>query len=70
VIAGVLGDGTGNFGVAAASWGKRDFRFRITSNRRSWDFEDGAKLEKLGGDYDIRRERTGFQLNFDIRPMT
>jgi TonB-dependent receptor len=65
-----LGDGTDNFGVAAAlSWQQRDFGSDNVETGGDWDFEDGARLAQLEQrDYDIRRERSGLGLNFDYRP--
>ena len=65
-----LGDGTDNFGVAAAlSWQQRDFGSDNVETGGDWDFEDGARLEQFEQrDYDIRRERSGLGLNFDYRP--
>ncbi|MGL4316414.1 MAG: TonB-dependent receptor [Pseudomonas sp.] len=65
-----LGDGVDNFGVAAAmSWQERDFGSDNVETGGDWDFEDGARLEKLEQrDYDITRERSGLGLNFDYRP--
>ncbi|PKM31534.1 MAG: TonB-dependent receptor [Gammaproteobacteria bacterium HGW-Gammaproteobacteria-12] len=65
-----LGDGIDNFGVAAAlSWQKRDFGSDNVETGGAWDFSDGARLEELEQRaYDIRRERTGFGLNFDYKP--
>lgn len=65
-----LGDGIDNFGVAAAlSWQKRDFASDNVETGGAWDFSDGARLEELEQRaYDIRRERTGFGLNFDYKP--
>lgn len=65
-----LGDGTDNFGVAAAlSWQQRDFGSDNVETGGDWDFDDGARLEQLEQrDYDIRRERSGLGLNFDYRP--
>jgi TonB-dependent receptor len=65
-----LGDGTDNFGVAAAlSWQKRDFGSDNVETGGNWDFDDGPRLEKLEQrDYDITRERNGFGLNFDYKP--
>ncbi|WP_068824703.1 TonB-dependent receptor [Pseudomonas sp. BMS12] len=64
-----LGDGTDNFGVAAAlSWQERDFGSDNVETGGKWDFEDGARLEELEQrDYEITRERTGFGLNFDYQ---
>ncbi|MDH1056114.1 TonB-dependent receptor [Aquipseudomonas alcaligenes] len=65
-----LGDGTDNFGVAAAlSWQQRDFGSDNVETGGDWDFEDGARLAQFEQrDYDIRRERSGLGLNFDYRP--
>lgn len=65
-----LGDGTDNFGVAAAfSWQKRKFGSDNVETGGAWDFEDGARLEEVEQrDYEITRERTGFGLNFDYQP--
>ena len=65
-----LGDGIDNFGVAAAlSWQKRDFASDNVETGGAWDFSDGARLKELEQRaYDIRRERTGFGLNFDYKP--
>ncbi|MBB2496778.1 TonB-dependent receptor [Aquipseudomonas ullengensis] len=64
-----LGDGTDNFGVAAAmSWQERDFGSDNAETGGAWDFEDGARLERLEQrDYDITRERSGLGLNFDYQ---
>ena len=64
-----LGDGTDNFGVAAAaSWGKRDFGSDNVETGGDWDFSDGAKLEQFEQrDYEISRERSGLGLNFDYQ---
>ena len=64
-----LGDGTDNFGVAAAlSWQQRDFGSDNVETGGDWDFEDGARLAQLEQrDYDIRRERSGLGLNFDYQ---
>ena len=64
-----VGDGTNNFGVAAAlSWGQRDFGSDNVETGGAWDFSDGAKLEEFEQrDYDITRERTGLGLNFDYQ---
>lgn len=65
-----LGDGTDNFGVAAAlSWQKRKFGSDNVETGGDWDFDDGARLNSLEQrDYDIQRERSGGALNFDYRP--
>ncbi|RRV46765.1 TonB-dependent receptor [Pseudomonas sp. p106] len=65
-----LGDGTDNFGVAAAfSWQKRKFGSDNVETGGNWDFEDGARLEEVEArDYQITRERTGLGLNFDYQP--
>ncbi|MBD9397932.1 TonB-dependent receptor [Pseudomonas sp. PDM11] len=65
-----LGDGTDNFGVAAAfSWQKRKFGSENVETGGAWDFDDGARLEEVEQrDYEIIRERTGFGLNFDYQP--
>ncbi|WP_296276895.1 TonB-dependent receptor [Pseudomonas sp. UBA7530] len=65
-----LGDGTDNFGVAAAfSWQKRKFGSENVETGGAWDFDDGARLEEVEQrDYEITRERTGFGLNFDYQP--
>ncbi|MBD9483675.1 TonB-dependent receptor [Pseudomonas sp. PDM14] len=65
-----LGDGTDNFGVAAAlSWQERDFGSDNVETGGDWDFEDGARLQSLEQrDYAITRERSGFGLNFDYQP--
>ncbi|CAI3804616.1 Vitamin B12 transporter BtuB [Pseudomonas sp. MM221] len=65
-----LGDGTNNFGVAAAfSWQKRKFGSDNVETGGNWDFEDGARLEEVEArDYQITRERTGLGLNFDYQP--
>jgi TonB-dependent receptor len=65
-----LGDGTDNFGVAAAlSWQERDFGSDNVETGGAWDFSNGARLEELEQrDYAITRERTGFGLNFDYQP--
>ena len=65
-----LGDGTDNFGVAAAlSWQERDFGSDNVETGGDWDFEDGARLQSLEQrDYEITRERSGFGLNFDYQP--
>lgn len=65
-----LGDGTDNFGVAAAlSWQERDFGSDNVETGGDWDFEDGARLNSLEQrDYEITRERSGFGLNFDYQP--
>ena len=65
-----LGDGTDNFGVAAAfSWQKRKFGSENVETGGSWDFSDGARLNEVEQrDYEITRERTGFGLNFDYQP--
>ena len=62
-----LGDGTDNFGVAAAfSWQKRKFGSENVETGGNWDFSDGARLNEVEQrDYEITRERTGFGLNFD-----
>lgn len=67
-----LGDGTDNFGIAAAfSWQKRDFGSENVETGGAWDFEDGARLEEAEmRDYKIRRERIGLGLNFDFKPST
>ncbi|MWV11216.1 TonB-dependent receptor [Pseudomonas sp. R-28-1W-6] len=64
-----LGDGTDNFGVAAAlSWQERDFGSDNVETGGAWDFEDGARLEELEQrDYEITRERSGLGLNFDYQ---
>lgn len=64
-----LGDGTDNFGVAAAfSWQKRKFGSENVETGGAWDFDDGAKLEEVEQrDYQITRERTGLGLNFDYQ---
>ena len=65
-----LGDGTDNFGVAAAlSWQDRDFGSDNVETGGAWDFDNGPRLEELEmRDYAITRERTGFGLNFDYKP--
>lgn len=65
-----LGEGTDNFGVAAAfSWQKRKFGSENVETGGAWDFDDGARLEEVEQrDYQITRERTGFGLNFDYQP--
>jgi TonB-dependent receptor len=65
-----LGDGTDNFGVAAAlSWQKRDFGSDNSESGGAWDFDDGARLQEFEQrDYAISRERTGLGLNFDYKP--
>ncbi|XXF09974.1 TonB-dependent receptor [Pseudomonas sp. D2-3] len=65
-----LGDGTDNFGVAAAfSWQKRKFGSENVETGGAWDFDDGARLGEVEQrDYEITRERTGFGLNFDYQP--
>ena len=65
-----LGDGTDNFGVAAAlSWQERDFGSDNVETGGAWDFEDGPRLEEFEQrDYAITRERTGVGLNFDYKP--
>ena len=64
-----LGEGTDNFGVAAAaSWGERDFGSDNVETGGNWDFTDGARLEKLEQrDYAISRERAGLGVNFDYQ---
>lgn len=64
-----LGDGTDNFGVAAAmSWQERDFGSDNVETGGAWDFDDGARLEELEQrDYEITRERSGLGLNFDYQ---
>ncbi|MBX9753220.1 MAG: TonB-dependent receptor plug domain-containing protein, partial [Pseudomonadaceae bacterium] len=64
-----LGEGTDNFGVAAAaSWGERDFGSDNVETGGNWDFADGARLEKLEQrDYAISRERAGLGVNFDYQ---
>lgn len=64
-----LGDGTDNFGVAAAaSWGKRDFGSDNVETGGDWDFSNGAKLSSFEQrDYEISRERSGMGLNFDYQ---
>lgn len=65
-----VGDGTDNFGVAAAlSWQERDFGSDNVETGGAWDFDNGPRLEELEmRDYAITRERTGFGLNFDYKP--
>ncbi len=65
-----LGNGTNNFGVAAAiSWQERDFGSDNVETGGAWDFEEGAKLEEFEmRDYQITRERLGAGLNFDYKP--
>jgi TonB-dependent receptor len=65
-----IGDGTDNFGVAAAlSWQDREFGSDNVETGGAWDFDDGARLEEFEQRrYDITRERTGLGLNFDYRP--
>lgn len=64
-----LGDGTDNFGVAAAfSWQKRKFGSENVETGGAWDFDNGAGLEEVEQrDYQITRERTGLGLNFDYQ---
>ncbi|MBP5143664.1 TonB-dependent receptor, partial [Pseudomonas chlororaphis] len=65
-----LGDGTDNFGVAAAfSWQKRKLGSENVETGGNWDFSDGARLNEVEQrDYEITRERTGFGLNVDYQP--
>ena len=62
-----LGDGTDNFGVAAAlSWQKRKFGSDNTETGGAWDGNSLEEFEQR--DYDISRERAGMGLNFDYKP--
>ena len=64
-----LGGDRENFGVAAAlSWFSRDFGSDNVETGGAWD--EGALEEMEQREYDINRERTGFSMNLDYKPLT